>query len=104
MNINNVPLLPALVKRAKDAARVVKDGVHVMIHQVTDNTLTCLLDLLHFKVTGYAIEQAGTGYILHLFCHLTLDVGICPQCQTVSSHIKQYGSSTNSVQIATIGR
>jgi transposase len=83
-------LLPALVKRAKDAARVVKDGVHVMIHQVTDNTLTFLLDLLHFKVTGYAIEQTGTGDILHLFCHLTLEVGICPQCQTVSSHIKQY--------------
>jgi len=90
MNINNVPLLPALVKRAKDAARVVKDGVHVMIHQVTDNTLTYLLDLLHFKVTGYAIEQAGTDDILHLFCHLTLEVGICPQCQKASSHIKQY--------------
>ncbi len=90
MNINNVPLLPALVKRAKDAARVIKDGLHVVIHQVTDHSLTRLLNLLHFRVSGYAIEQDVTGDILHLFCQLTLDVGICPQCQTVSSHIKQH--------------
>ena len=90
MNINNVPLLPALVNRAKDAARSVKDGVHVMIHQVADNTLTILLDLLHFAVTGYAIEKDSAGDILHLFCRLTVDVGICPECQTVSSEIKQY--------------
>jgi transposase len=90
MNINNVPLLPALVKRSKDAARVVKDGVHVMFHQVTDKTLTHLLDLLHFEVTGYAIEKDKTGNILHLFCHLTIDVGVCPNCQSVSSHVKQY--------------
>ena len=90
MNINNVPLLPALVKRAKDAARCVKDGVHVIIHQVTDNTLTHLLNLLHFQVTAYAVEQEKTGDILHLFCQLSIEVGICPQCQRVSSAIKQY--------------
>lgn len=90
MNINNVPLLPALVKRAKDAARVVKDGVHVAIHQVTGNVLTHLLDLLHFEVTGYAIEKERTGDIVHLFCRLTVEVGICPHCQTVSGQIKQY--------------
>ena len=90
MNINNVPLLPALVKRAKDAARAVKDGVHVAVHQVTDNLLTKLLDLQHFEVTGYALEQTGSGAIVHLFCHLTIDVGICPNCQVVSSQIKQY--------------
>jgi len=90
MNINNVPLLPALVKRAKDAARAVKDGVHVVVNQVTDNLLTKLLDLQHFAVTGYGIEQDRSGAIVHLFCHLTIDVGICPYCQTVSSQIKQY--------------
>lgn len=90
MNINNVPLLPALVNRAKDAARAVKDGVHVVIHQVTDNTLTYLLDLLHFAVIGYAIEKDSNGDILHLFCRLTVDMGICPHCQAVSSDIKQY--------------
>ena len=90
MNINNVPLLPALVKRAQDAARAVKDGVHVMVHQVADNLLTQLLNLQHFAVTGYAVEQDRSCAIVHLFCHLTIDVGICPHCQAVSSHIKQY--------------
>lgn len=90
MNINNVPLLPALVKRAKDAARAVKDGVHVMIHQVSNNTLTFLLDLMHFEVTGYGVEKDEAGDIVHLFCRLTIDVGICPHCQAISSHIKQY--------------
>ncbi|MCA9981154.1 MAG: ISL3 family transposase [Anaerolineales bacterium] len=90
MNIDNVPLLPALVNRAKDAARAVKDGVHVVIRQVTDNTLTLLLDLLHFAVSDYAIEKDAQGDILHLFCHLTVEVGICPHCQAVSSDIKQY--------------
>ena len=90
MNINNVPLLPALVKRAKDAARSVKDGVHIVIHQVTGNALTVLLDLIHFEVTGYAVEQDKTGDILHLFCRLALEVGVCPHCQAISSHIKQY--------------
>ena len=76
MNINNVPLLPALVKRAQDAARAVKDGVHVMVHQVADNLLTQLLNLQHFAVTSYAVEQDRSGAIVHLFCHLTIDVGI----------------------------
>ena len=53
MNINNVPLLPALVKRAKDAARAVKDGVHVAVHQVTDNLLTKLLDLKSHMYQDY---------------------------------------------------
>lgn len=90
MNINNVPLLPALVQRAKDAARAVKDGVHVVVNQVTDNLLTQLLDLPHFAVTGYAVEADKSGAIVHLFCHLTMAVGICPHCQMVSCEIKQY--------------
>jgi len=90
MNINNVPLLPALVKRAKDAARAVKDGIHVVIQSVTESTLTHLLDLKHFEVTGYGIERDKSGDIVHLICRLTIEVGICPHCQSVSSHIKQY--------------
>ena len=90
MNINNLLLLPAIVKRSKDAARAVKEGVHVRVQQVTDMTLTFLLDLLHFAVSGYAVEKDSAGDILHLFCQLTVDVGICPHCQTVSSDIKEY--------------
>ena len=90
MNINNVPLLPALVHRAKDAARAVKDGVHVVVNQVRDNLLTQLLDLQHFAVTGYAVEEDKSGAIVHLFCQLTMEVGICPHCQMVSCDIKQY--------------
>lgn len=62
-----------------------------MIHQVTDNTLTLLLDLLHFTVTGYAIEKDKTGHILHLFCRLTVDVGTAPivrPCPATSSNTK----------------
>ena len=49
MNSKNIPLLPAFVERAKDAARVVKQGVYTLITQVRDATLTNLLDLGHFK-------------------------------------------------------
>lgn len=90
MNINNVPLLPALVKRAKDAARAVKDGVYVVVHRVMDKTLTHLLDLPQFVVEGYGIEKEAAGDILHLFCQLRHEVGICPNCQTVSEQIRQY--------------
>ena len=91
MNINNVPLLPALVKRAKDAARVVKDGVHVAIHQVTDNVLTHFLDLLHFEVTGYAVEKERSGDIVHLFAALPSRWVFAPtvrRCPVKSSNTK----------------
>lgn len=90
MNINKVPLLPVLVKRAKDAARSVKDGVHVVVHQVREKTLTDLLDLPQFVVQEYGIEKETSGDILHLFCQLRHEVGICPHCQTVTEDIKQY--------------
>lgn len=90
MNINNLLLLPALVNRAMDAARAVKQGVHTTIHWVKEATLTQLLDLPHFAVTGYSVEVANEQDILHLFCELTLEVGLCPCCQTISTTIKQY--------------
>jgi len=85
-----IPLLPPLVKRAKDAAYAVRQGVHVIIHQVTEATLTVLLDLAGFKVTGYGIEQEAEKDIIHVFCELRLEVGICPKCKSISTSIKQY--------------
>ena len=90
MNINNLLLLPALVNRALDAARAVKEGVHTLICWVEEATLTQLLDLPHFAVTGYSIEISSRQDIFHLFCVLRVEAGICPHCQTVSTTIKQY--------------
>ena len=90
MNINNLLLLPALVNRSLDAARAVKQGIHTIICWVEEATLTQLLDLPHFAVTGYSVETTSAQDILHLFCELTPEVGICPHCQTVSTTIKQY--------------
>lgn len=90
MNTTNLLLLPAIVKRAKDAARAVKQGVHTAIHQIRESTLTILLDLPHFEVFQYSIEREADQDILHLFCHLTQDVGICPHCNGISTTIKQY--------------
>lgn len=88
--INNLLLLTALVNRAKDAARAVKQGVHTMIHWVMEDTLTHLLDLPHFEVTGYSVESSDEQDILHLFCQLTIEVGVCPCCQSLATTIKQY--------------
>lgn len=90
MKINNLLLLPALVKRALDAARAVTQGIHTAICWVEAATLTQLLDLPHFTVTGYSIETTEPKDILHLFCELSVEVGICPQCQTISKTVKQY--------------
>ncbi len=90
MYINNLLLLPALVNRALDAARAVKQGIHTVICWIEEATLTRLLDLPHFAVTGYSVETTNIQDILHLFCELTLEAGICPHCQTVSTTIKQY--------------
>lgn len=90
MNINNLPLLPPIVNRAKDAARAVKEGVHQKVESVTETTLTRLLDLRHFAVEGYALERQAQQDVLHLFCRLTIAVAVCPSCQAVSTTIKQY--------------
>ena len=66
MNIKNIPLLPAFVERAKDAARAVKQGVFVFITPASDATVTHLLDLAQFTVTGYGIEPEEKQDILHI--------------------------------------
>ena len=86
----SLPLLPAIVQRAKDAARAVKQGVHEAVEQVKEKTLTQLLDLPQFEVNGYAVERNGEQDILHVFCKLSMDVGLCPRCKSMSTEIKQY--------------
>ncbi|MGA7278605.1 MAG: hypothetical protein WBW79_11760, partial [Desulfocapsaceae bacterium] len=79
--MNNIPLLPALVKRAKDAAWAVREGLHIRIHQVTENTLTQLLDLPGFQVSGYGIERQAEKDIVHLKCELSEEVAVCLRCK-----------------------
>ncbi len=90
MNIENILLLPAFVERAKDAARAVKQGVFVLITSVADATLTHLLDLSQFEVTGYGIEENATQDILHLYGQINMDVAICPCCHTLSTTVKEH--------------
>jgi len=90
MNIKNILLLPAFVQRAKDAARSVKEGVFVLIRLVEDATLTHLLGLDQFEVTGYGIEREEKQDILHLYGKINTDVAICPCCQSLSTTIKEY--------------
>jgi transposase len=89
MNINNIPLLPAFVERAKDAARTVKQGVFVLTAQVNDKTLTHLLGLEQFEVIGYGIERAEKQNILHLYGEITTTVAICPCCHSLSTTVKE---------------
>ncbi len=90
MNIKNILLLPAFVERAKDAARSVKQGVFVLIRLVSDATLTHLLDLDQFEVTGYGIEREEKQDIVHLYGEIKTDVAICPCCHSLSTTIKEY--------------
>lgn len=93
MNRTKILQIPALTKRAKDAARAVSQGVHTPIHEVKETTLTTLLDLPQFRVTQYSVEEWEQEQdVIHLFCDLTTDVAICPDCKSVSSTIKQYQS------------
>jgi transposase len=90
--MKTIPLLPALVKRAKDAAFAVREGVHVFIHGVTENTLTLLLDLAGLEVKGYGMERQAEKDIVHLMCELSMDMAVCQRCKAISSAIKQYQS------------
>lgn len=82
--------LPALVKCAKDAARAVKSKTIQIVHAVQEATVTHLLNLPHFEVRGYAVEENGEKDILHLYCKLTVEVAICPLCKGVCSGIKEH--------------
>ncbi len=90
MNIKNILLLPAFVERAKDAARSVKQGVFVLITLVGEATLTHLLGLEQFEVTGYGVEQEAKQDILHLYGKIKTDAAICPCCQSISTTVKEY--------------
>ncbi len=90
MNSKNILLLPAFVERAKDAARSVKQGVFVLITRVSDATLTHLLGLDHFDVTGYGIERDKKKDIVHIYGKINVGAAICPCCHSLSTTIKEY--------------
>lgn len=83
-------LLPAIVKRAKDAAQSVKRCVHLAIEYVQEKTLTHILDLAHFEVYGYAIETDAEQDIMHLYCNLTIEAAVCPCCKSLSTDVKEW--------------
>lgn len=87
--MNTVKLMPALVKRAKDAAQSVKRSVHLAIKYVKEKTLTHLLDLPYFEVYGYAIEAAPEQDIMHLYCKVTIAAAVCPCCKSISTDVKE---------------
>lgn len=76
--------MPALVKRAKDAAQSVKRSVGLAIAYVKEKTLMQRLDLAHFEVYDYTLEQASEQDIMHLYCQLTVEAAVCPCCKSIS--------------------
>ncbi len=87
--MSTVKLMPAIVKRAKDAARSVKRSAYLAIKYVKEKTLTHILDLPYFEVYGYAIEAAAEPAILHLYCKVTVAAAVCPCCKSIASHVKE---------------
>jgi transposase len=87
--METVRKLPAVVKRMKDAARAVKGRTMQVVHAVREATLSHLLDLPHFQVMGYALEEDEEQDILHLYCRLSVKVAVCPLCKCVSSAMKE---------------
>ncbi len=88
--METVRLLPAVVKQAKDAARAVKNMKPQTIHMVREVGLSHLLDLPHFAIWGYAVEENAEKGIVHLHCRLTVKAAICPCCQAVTMTIKEH--------------
>lgn len=87
--MESVKLLPALVKRAKDAAQSVKRRVGLAIAYVKEKSLSQILDLAHFEVYGYAVEADVEQDILHLYCELTVEAAVCPLCKSISVDVKE---------------
>lgn len=87
--MGTVKLLPAIVKRAKDAAQSVKRSLDLAIEYVKEKTLTHILDLAHFEVYGYAIEVDAVQDIMHLYCKLTVEAAICPCCKSIATDVKE---------------
>ena len=88
--METVRMLPAVVKRMKDAARAVKGKTVQVIHAVKEVTLSHLLDLPHFLVESYGVEEDAEQDILHLYCRLTVEVAVCPLCETLTSAVKEH--------------
>jgi transposase len=64
--------------------------VFVLIIQVHDATLTHLLGLEQFEVTGYGIERDKKQDIVHIYGKNKVEVAICPCCHSVSTTIKEH--------------
>ncbi len=88
--METVRQLPAVVKRAKDAARAVKRQTVRVIQAVKEATLSHLLDLPHFAVEGYAVEADADQDILHLSCRLTVEAAVCPLCQSITTAVREH--------------
>lgn len=82
-------LLPAVIKKAKDAAQSVRRKGQLLVKYVREKTLSHMLDLPHFEVYGYAIEPDVEQHIMHLYCHLTIEAAVCPLCKSISCDIKE---------------
>jgi transposase len=83
--VSNIPMLPVVVKPMKDAARAAKVNVRWAMHRIKEITVTYLLDLPQFIVTGYWLERRGEQEIVHVCCMHREEVAICPRCQQVST-------------------
>jgi transposase len=81
----NVPLLPVVVKPLKDAARAVKETMGQVTYKIKEMTVSQLLDLPQFDVTGYRVERRGEQEIVHLYCVHQDEVAICPCCREIST-------------------
>ncbi|NIO39217.1 MAG: hypothetical protein GTO41_02860, partial [Burkholderiales bacterium] len=82
--MSNIPALPVVVKPMKDAARAAKVSARWAMHRIKEMTVTYLLDLPQFIVTGYWLERRGEQEIVHLYCMHREEVAICPRCHQVS--------------------
>jgi transposase len=82
--VSNIPMLPVVVKPMKDAARAAKVNVRWAMHRIKEITVTYLLDLPQFIVTGYWLERRGEQEIVHVCCTHREEVAICPRCHQVS--------------------
>ena len=78
-------LLPAPVKRLKDAGHAVKRVTGQVIQAISTATLNQWLDLPEFELVGYVTEQVAGQKVLHLFCRHRHAIALCPRCQMPSS-------------------
>lgn len=76
-----------VVKPIKDAARAVKNKLGRIVEKFQEFTVTRLLDLPEFVVTGCELEQRGDQEIVHVYCLNAPEVAICPRCRQVSSTV-----------------